>query len=192
MKKTLLVLSAIAISYSTYAQMDSTTNRSNQNNINNNTNDNLKNNSNTNDGMDRDKNSIGNTDNGNMTRTPIKNKTNQTGSTTKATNSGKVYTDGVMMKDGRMMIVKNGNMTAMSSDQTMQNGTIVMSNGKMKHKDGTTMMMKEGGQIDFAGNNVSMDNTNTKYDNNPSNRRIEKNPNDKNMYLVPDSTLKKH
>jgi hypothetical protein len=82
--------------------------------------------------------------------------------------------DGVMMQNGKMMKVKNGQATVLDQDMTLSNGTTIKSNGTCKKKDGSKVMLKEGQHIDMSGNLTS-----TK-------------PNkDKNIYLVPDSTTQK-
>ena len=82
--------------------------------------------------------------------------------------------DGVMMQNGKMMMVKNGQMTSLDHDMTMSNGTKIKSDGTCIKKDGTKKMMKEGQHMDMSGNMIPM-----------------KTNKDKNMYLVPDSTKKK-
>ncbi len=52
--------------------------------------------------------------------------------------------DCVMMKDGSMMIMKNGETMKMDKEMTMNNGTMVMSDGTVKMKNGKTMTMKDG------------------------------------------------
>lgn len=83
----------------------------------------------------------------------------------------KLYSDGVIMQNGKIMKVKNGQMTLLQEKSiTMGNGTKIMSDGTCIKKDGTKMTMKEGQHMDLSGN------------------LTDKN---KNMYLVPDSTTKK-
>ena len=82
--------------------------------------------------------------------------------------------DGVLMQNGKVMLVKNGQMTVLDHDMTMSNGTKVMSDGTCVKKDGTRTMLTEGQHIDMSGNMVPM-----------------KSNKDDNMYLVPDSTRKK-
>ena len=56
--------------------------------------------------------------------------------------------DGVMMKDGKMMMMKDGKPAGqMTKEMTMSNGTKVMTDGKMMMKDGGQMMMKDGQMI---------------------------------------------
>ncbi len=59
--------------------------------------------------------------------------------------------DCCMMKDGKMMQMKSGEMTPMKKDMTMKNGTKCMTNGECIMKDGTKMMMKEGDCMDMSG-----------------------------------------
>ena len=82
--------------------------------------------------------------------------------------------DGVMMQNGKMMMVKNGQTTILDHDMTMTNGTKIMSDGTCIKRDSTKMMMQEGQHMDMSGNMIPMK-TNT----------------DTNIYPVPDSTSKK-
>jgi hypothetical protein len=52
--------------------------------------------------------------------------------------------DCVMMKHGKMMVMKKGETMAMMQDMTMSNGTMVMTDGSVKMKDGTMSKMGEG------------------------------------------------
>lgn len=81
--------------------------------------------------------------------------------------------DGVMMENGKMMMVKNGKTTILDHDMTMSNGTKIMSDGTYTKKDGTKLTMKEGQRMDMSG---KLDPTKTNKD--------------KNMYLLRDSTRK--
>jgi hypothetical protein len=60
--------------------------------------------------------------------------------------------DCCMMKDGKMMMIKDGKKMAMDTDMTMPNGTMVMKDGTCTMKDGTKMVMKEGDRMDMDGN----------------------------------------
>ncbi len=75
--------------------------------------------------------------------------------------------DGVIMKDGKMMVVKDGKISVMDKDLLLSNGTKIMSNGTIVKKDGSKIMMKEGDYKDMSGNVV------------------------KNMYLVPKEKVEK-
>ena len=59
--------------------------------------------------------------------------------------------DGLMMKNGKMMETKNGNITEMNYNITLANGTKVMNDGSIINKSGNKMKLKEGGFIDFYG-----------------------------------------
>lgn len=83
--------------------------------------------------------------------------------------------DGVVMKNGKMMTVKNGQLSMLKENEmTMSNGTKIMSDGTYIKKDGTKMTLNEGQHMDMSGNIEPME-TNK----------------DKKIYLVPDSTIKK-
>jgi Domain of unknown function (DUF6799) len=59
---------------------------------------------------------------------------------------------GVMMKDGKMMMMKDGKATGpMDHDMTMSNGTKVMTDGTMIMKDGSQMHMKDGQMMMMEG-----------------------------------------
>jgi hypothetical protein len=49
-----------------------------------------------------------------------------------------------MMQNGKMMMVKNGQMTVLDDDMTMSNGTKLMSDGTYINKDGKKLKLKEG------------------------------------------------
>ncbi len=59
--------------------------------------------------------------------------------------------DCVMMKDGKMMVMKGSDHMMMEKEMTMTNGTMVMTDGTIKMKDGTTKMMKENECIYMDG-----------------------------------------
>jgi len=59
--------------------------------------------------------------------------------------------DCVMMKDGKMMVMKNGKTMAMDEDMTMSDGTVCMMDGTCKMKNGKTMMMKDGDKCYMNG-----------------------------------------
>ncbi len=62
-----------------------------------------------------------------------------------------MMTDGVMMKDGKMMVMKDGKSTMMTEEMTMKDGTKVMTDGAVTMKDGKKMMMKEGDMMTMEG-----------------------------------------
>jgi hypothetical protein len=59
--------------------------------------------------------------------------------------------DCVMMKDGKMMVMKGGNTMDMSQDMTLTNGTTVATDGTVKMKNGKTMKMKDGDAMYMNG-----------------------------------------
>ena len=60
--------------------------------------------------------------------------------------------DGVMMHDGKMMMMKAGHpATAMDHEVTMSDGTIVDVDGTVKSKDGQTFLLKNGEIIMMDG-----------------------------------------
>lgn len=59
--------------------------------------------------------------------------------------------DHIMMKDGKMWVMKNGVHSEMKEPMTLENGTMVMTDGTVKMKDGKTMMLKNGNSIDMMG-----------------------------------------
>ena len=59
--------------------------------------------------------------------------------------------DCVMMKDGKMMVMKDGQTMPMDSDMTMTDGSMVMKDGTMMMKDGSKMMLKDGDRVGMDG-----------------------------------------
>jgi hypothetical protein len=57
----------------------------------------------------------------------------------------------VMMKDGKMVVKKDGKESPMTSNMTMENGTEVMTDGTVKTSDGTTMKLTEGECVNMKG-----------------------------------------
>ena len=66
--------------------------------------------------------------------------------------------DCCMMKDGKMMHMKDGKEMPMAKNMTMKNGTKCMTNGECVMKDGKKMQMKDGQCMDMGGkmDNCSM------------------------------------
>jgi len=59
--------------------------------------------------------------------------------------------DYVVMKDGKMMVVKDGKTTAMDKEMTLPDGTRVMLDGKVMMKDGSTKILKNGETLIIEG-----------------------------------------
>jgi hypothetical protein len=59
--------------------------------------------------------------------------------------------DGCMMKEGKMLMIKDSVLSPMTVPMTMKNGTKVMIDGLCVLENGTELRMKEGDHIDMAG-----------------------------------------
>ena len=59
--------------------------------------------------------------------------------------------DHIVMQDGKVMIMKNGEMSPMDEEMTMPDGTKVMIDGTVMMPDGTTRMMAEGETMMLEG-----------------------------------------
>ena len=59
--------------------------------------------------------------------------------------------DCCMMKNGKMMVMKDGNTMPMDKDMTMKNGTKCTTTGECVMKNGRTINMKEGECMDMNG-----------------------------------------
>lgn len=57
--------------------------------------------------------------------------------------------DRVMMKDGEMMLVKNGEAVKMTDDIELPSGQVVGADGTVKKKDGTSVKLKDGQYIEL-------------------------------------------
>ena len=55
--------------------------------------------------------------------------------------------DCIMMKDGKVMVMKSGMSMQLMKDTTLKHGVMVMMDGTVKKKDGTTYMLKEGESV---------------------------------------------
>jgi surface antigen len=59
--------------------------------------------------------------------------------------------DGVIMKDGKLLMMKNGQTTQLTTDLTLDNGAVVKADGTVQAKDGTTTTLKEGDYVAMDG-----------------------------------------
>lgn len=86
-----------------------------------------------------------------------------------------------MMKDGKLMVMKNGKTMPMQKDMTMKNGTKCMTTGECTMKDGKKMMMKENDCMEMSGKmgKCSMMNKNMKRS------TFKKNKNMATVYTCP-------
>jgi hypothetical protein len=64
---------------------------------------------------------------------------------------------GVLMQNGKVMIVRNGKKTIIKSYPNLSLGTKVMSNGTIIKQDGTKTMMQEGEFVNMMGEKVISD-----------------------------------
>jgi hypothetical protein len=62
--------------------------------------------------------------------------------------------DMLMMKDGRVMIVRNGKTVPMEEEMTMSDGARVSMDGKVVMPDGTSRFLMEGEAMDMDGKPV--------------------------------------
>ena len=70
---------------------------------------------------------------------------------------GKSY---VKMIDGKVMVVKDGNISALDKDLILPNGTTVSTTGTIKLADGTTTQLKDGDKVNMDGKvKTNADNT---------------------------------
>lgn len=78
----------------------------------------------------------------------------------KGEESAEFEADGVMMDKGTMMVVsKTGDTMTMNKEITMQDGTKVMTDGKVLMKDGSVVMMKEGEKMMMQDGQMMMQKT---------------------------------
>lgn len=59
--------------------------------------------------------------------------------------------EGIMMRNGKVMVMQNGQSAPLTADKTLSNGEVVSSNGQVKMADGTTTMLKDGDWINMNG-----------------------------------------
>ena len=59
--------------------------------------------------------------------------------------------NGIIMKDGRMMMHDGKEISGMDRETTLSNGTKVMMKGKLITKDGKAMQMQEGQMVMMDG-----------------------------------------
>ncbi len=59
--------------------------------------------------------------------------------------------DGVIMKDGKLLVTKNGQAAPLTENVTLNDGTIVTPDGTVKKTDGTTVTLKEGDYVTADG-----------------------------------------
>lgn len=60
--------------------------------------------------------------------------------------------EGVVMDQGKMMMLKDGNKMIMEENMTMRNGTVITKEGAFMMRDGSKLNMREGDWMDLDGN----------------------------------------
>ena len=70
---------------------------------------------------------------------------------TEEANAATMKKDHLMMKKGKMMVMKDGKEMKMDKDMTMTDGTKVMMDGTCMMKDGKKMMMSNGDKMMMDG-----------------------------------------
>lgn len=65
--------------------------------------------------------------------------------------------DIVMMKDGKMVILRQGKLLPMDLDMALLDGTRVMTTGAIMRPDGTSRQMLEGEAINMEGEMTNID-----------------------------------
>lgn len=148
MKKIILVLVAIAITAGVYAQAGSTNQKTSPQELNKNENQNLQSNP-----QDLNRNQQQNE------------RINPT--------TGMSHPDGVMMQNGKLVKVKNGQTTILKDDDmTFSNGTKIKTDGTYTTKEGTKMTLKEGEHMDMSGKMIPMNkNKDKNWNHNPDSTR---------------------
>ena len=66
------------------------------------------------------------------------------------------HPNGYLMKDGRMMMVKDGNLMLIQKDITLSNGTVIMADGNYRQKGKSKTKLQDGDHIDMNGNITPM------------------------------------
>lgn len=59
--------------------------------------------------------------------------------------------DGVLMKDGKIMLTELGHTDPLAADKTLVNGTKISTTGLITARDGTTTQLQEGDEVSLSG-----------------------------------------
>ena len=65
--------------------------------------------------------------------------------------------NGVMKVGGKMMIMRDGKVSMLTEQITLEDGTVVMPNGRYQKPEGEKVMMQNGEGFDLKGNMMSED-----------------------------------
>lgn len=136
MKKLSLVITAVCLSIGVYAQTDTTGTATQRG----------TNNTNMGTGTQRDMNN---------SKMPVQPQENTT-TGTKSPSMVKQHPDGYMMKSGKVVMIKDGKVTTLDKEVTLENGTTITTNGSILQMDGTKATLKEGEHVDMTGKMVPM------------------------------------
>ncbi len=69
----------------------------------------------------------------------------------------KKVSNGIVMKKGKAVMIKNGSSSMIERDMTLSDGTMIKMNGSISRKDGTAVIIKEGEYMDMDGKIKSQD-----------------------------------
>lgn len=61
------------------------------------------------------------------------------------------HANGYILKDGKVMMVKDGNMSLIQKDITLSNGTVIMADGSYMEKGKAKMKLRDGDHITTDG-----------------------------------------
>lgn len=85
---------------------------------------------------------------GAFAQTETDRKTTQDPATTQQTGR---HANGYILKDGKVMMVKDGNMSLIQKDITLSNGTVIMADGSYMEKGKAKMKLRDGDHITTDG-----------------------------------------
>ncbi|MCP9749878.1 hypothetical protein EGI32_02705 [Ferruginibacter sp. HRS2-29] len=100
--------------------------------------------------------------------TPVKKMNNQPPVTTSPKMQAQ-QPDQIVMKDGRLVVFKNGKESDMKEDVIFGNGTVVTMDGTVKTKEGKTYRLNNGESIDANGTTAPIPGAKPPVDNTPPN-----------------------
>jgi hypothetical protein len=101
-------------------------------------------------------------------------------------------TEGVLYKDGVMTVIRNGKQFKVDKGVLLENGNQVSSDGTMTRKDGKVIKLTNGVLYDFSGNPKSTLGKLPSDQRSAPENKTKTATQDKNMYLVPDSSVRKY
>ncbi len=84
----------------------------------------------------------------------------KTGATTSWPNKKQQQGDRIAMRNNKVYLTRKGKTTILTKSMQLKNGTVVMADGTLKLKDGSTMKLKNGEHIKLEGDNALIDGDN--------------------------------